>query len=122
MRDNQTDHYKQVKNYICNSLNLSRHWIEELVCNRVNLLVSRKLEDLFKTNLFRKYIMEVTLEILNKKEGSGTGDPVWDLLHSNSIDDYIKDELRKILHQEITNALKEHYKIEVKIEEKKDEI
>ena len=62
-----TDFYKAMRNLLFNELGVSRKMIDELVTERVNEAVKERLDGLFETKAFQRFLADVITNIVGSR-------------------------------------------------------
>lgn len=110
-------YYNAVNNYLCNSLQISRYFIENLVNNRVEKIATRLLQNLLNAEWFRNRIDKIVRDIIKE----GIKDDRWGSFEQDRtpLINYIEKETKKAIKEKILDSFELDVKIKMKCEEEK---
>jgi hypothetical protein len=95
-----TKEYKAVKQYIHNSIQITKSYIEDIVIKTVSDIVDKKFDRLIETNWFSNLVIKTITKNSSR----------WD--YGMSFENY----LQRIVASEVQKMIRENYKVKVNVE------
>jgi hypothetical protein len=101
--------YAAVKNYLCNTLGITRYFIENLVCCQVEKLFTKLIGNKLKSNWFAERIDTILMKLmLEGLKESNHHDPIIDLMWKEerlSLHKYIELQVKRAIKEKIIDSL-----------------
>lgn len=95
---------RMIKNYVINGLELSKEWVEALIIPRLDKMLEKKLNDLFRSRWFDNMLQAALFRMMKE----GVHQEYW-YTERQPLDKYVKEKVAS----EVRNMVSRNYEVSV---------